>query len=60
MAAKKRRNPREIAEAVFRRETGAIGGKIGGKLRWKGISAAERSKAMRQVAAMRKRKGTKR
>jgi len=43
--------PMPDAVREFFRQAGAVGGKQGGKLRWKNVSAAERSRQMRAVRA---------
>jgi hypothetical protein len=55
-APKKRKSPTEKARGVFHREIGSLGGRIGGRKRWEGVSAAERSAAMKTLAAAKKAK----
>ena len=53
MSVMRKDDPQPLPDTVldFFRKAGAVGGKRGGKARWKGISAAERSAQMRAVRA---------
>jgi hypothetical protein len=52
MRKKKQSMPDEVLE--FFRKKGQKGGRLGGYLRWQGVSAEERSKIMRAVRSRKK------